>query len=184
MSPGTPIDKEAPDVHPGVIPATRAGSGVARRQTPSGRDEESPRLAGAGIQRMRRHVDKGTTDPWPIAPPGSEAVTILTDWGASDEKLINRISGNTSGADITNALCPPNALGQILILALDDQGGSFSITWDTSTCSTVVRSVIDGSSTYSSVELDDEGDNVVLLAVKKAGSLYWYLLDNNGAVLS
>jgi len=167
------------------IPATRAGSGIERRVTPSGREEQGQRVGGAGVQRMRRHIDKGTTDLWPVLPPGSETVNNLSSWGASDNKLVNVISGNTSGVAIVNTLCPPNAVGQILVLVLDDQtSGASSIFWDTSGCLSAVRSIIDGSSTYSTIELDDEGDNVVLLAVSKGGSLYWYLLDNNGAVLS
>lgn len=165
------------------IPATRSGSGIVERTTPSGRHEIGQAVARIAVQRLRRHVDKGTTDLWPSLPPGQEVINEVTSWDPSKTGLFNVWCVTTNGAAVSSSLCQPNKLGQLLLLCLNEQlNGAYEALWDSSAC-LPPTSFVDGTTSYTTIELNNEGDNVLLIGLEMTGALTWFVVDNNGGLL-
>jgi len=141
------------------IPATRMGVGSSQ---------------GSGA-RIRRHVAKGFYDEVPGAGTGDVVVNNVSTWPDGNEKWYNiwskTLSGNTS-----NSLAGPDFIGQVLLVTVDT-ANSYSWTLTTSL-------VTDGASNYTSVVLNADGENIMFVGVKKAGTLRWYVIKNHGAALS
>lgn len=139
------------------VPATRMGSGTGRN-----------------MSRMRRHIDKGFYDPAPPAS-GETAVNAISSFPPSNSQWFNVWERDLSGNASTGSLSGPDFSGQILILSLNNANG---FSW------TIGGAFYEGTSSYSQIVLNADGENVFMVGLKRAGSLVWYIMKNHGGALS
>lgn len=142
------------------IPATRMGSGLARN-----------------LARTRRHVTKGFYDDAPAN--GSAVVTEINEFTGTTDTWFNLIIKDLTGNETMN-LVKPNFAGQVLCLDLNKAGG-FTWTIDAAAGGSDIQ---DGTTVYSQIDLNANGDNILMLGLEKNDVLTWFVWNNDGCALS